>query len=366
MAEPKKPRKKKRRMRLPNGLGSVHKLTDKPRRKPWRARVPSHVVCNPETGRATQKYITIGYYETEADAIEALMDYRKNPYTLEASTATFADVFQMWSAKKYPEISASGTKVYNAAFKNSAPLHNMKIRDIRASDMEAIMLSTKLGRQSQSVMKTMWNQVFRYAMEHDLIQKNYSEFVSTRDKDTGTTRSAISPEERAKIWQSIESGDQGAEIAAIYIYTGMRATELLEVKKADVDIEHRIIVGGLKTEAGKDRRIPIHGYILPFVERLMATEGEYLVMRYDRGKPQKFSYDRFRAYYWDPLMERLGLDYTCHYTRHTCATIMREANIQDDIRKLILGHKSSDITDRYTHYSDDMLLSAMDSIPEKA
>ena len=35
---------------------------------------------------------------------------------------------------------------------------------------------------------------------------------------------------------------------------------------------------------------------------------------------------------------------------------------EEDIRKLILGHKSDDITDRYTHHSDAMLLEAMDSI----
>lgn len=364
-AEQPKKKRRKRRMRLPNGLGSVHKIGDsKNRRKPWRARVPSHVELDMETGKAKQKYITIGYYETEADAIAALFDYRKDPYTLEAATCTFAEVFEMWKEKKYKDISKSGQNGYNSAYKNSAPLHNMKMRDIRASHMENIMQTIPGKYQVQTRLKTFWGQMFKYAMEHDIIQKNYSDFVKTRDKDEGTKRSDIPAEDREKIWKAIDAGDRDAEIAMIYIYTGMRASELLEVKKENVDLKNRIMVGGLKTEAGHDRRIPLHKAIMPFMERLMETPGENLIMRYDRGKVEKMPYSRFSRYNWDPLMERLGMnEYTPHYARHTCATMMREAKVPDDLRKLILGHKNDDITDRYTHHPDSMLIEAIDMVP---
>lgn len=55
--------------------------------------------------------------------------------------------------------------------------------------------------------------------------------------------------------------------------------------------------------------------------------------------------------------------YTPHYARHTCATMMREANIPDDLRKAILGHANGDITARYTHLSDAMLLETIDRLP---
>lgn len=364
LEEPKK-RKPKKRMRLPPGLGSVHLINDgKRRRKPYRARVKSHVDFDKDTGKATQKYITIGYFENEIDAIEALMNYRKNPYTLEAATCTFSDVFQMWKAKKYPEISASGQHGYDAAFKNSTPLHKLKMRDIRAFHMEDIIEKTPFGHQSQVKMKTLWGQMFKYAMEHDIIQKNYADFVKVRDDTPVTNKTAIPPEDREKIWKAIDRGDHDAEIAMIYIYTGMRASELLEIKKTDVDLKSRIMVGGLKTAAGKDRRIPIHKAILPYIERLIQTQGEYLIMRYDKAAPQKMTYARFNTYHWLPLMERLELKgYTPHYGRHTCATMLREAGVEEDLRKLILGHANGDITDRYTHHPDHMLLEAIDKVP---
>lgn len=365
MQAPKTQKKKKKRMRLPPGLGSVHMIGDgKNRRKPWRARVKADVEFNLATGKATQKYITIGYYETEIEAIEALMEYRKDPYTLEASVCTFEEVFQMWKAKKYPDVSYSGQRGYDAAFKNSAQLHQLKMREIRSSHMDAIMQATEFGHQSQVKMKSLWGQLFKYAMEHDIIQKNYADFVKVRDETPTTNKTAMPKEDRDKIWSAADAGDHNAEIAMIYLYTGMRASELLEIKKADVDLDARIMVGGLKTDAGKNRRIPIHNSILPFVQRLMQTDGEYLVMRYDDGKAKKMTYYQLTRSVWDPVMEKLGLKgYTPHYGRHTCATMLREANIEEDIRKLILGHASGDITDRYTHHPDYMLVEAIDKIP---
>jgi integrase len=42
--------------------------------------------------------------------------------------------------------------------------------------------------------------------------------------------------------------------------------------------------------------------------------------------------------------------------------MMREAGIEEDLRKLILGHKNDDITDRYTHHPDEMILEAIDKL----
>ena len=169
------------------------------------------------------------------------------------------------------------------------------------------------------------------------------------------------------IWQAIAAGNRDAEIAMIYLYTGMRPSELLEVKKENVDLAARIMIGGMKTDAGKDRHVPLHKDILPFVERLMQLPGENLVMRYDKGEPEPMPYARFNTRHWTPLMRELGMEqYTPHYARHTCATMLREAGVADDLRKLILGHSSGDITDRYTHVTDAMLVEAIDQIPRRS
>lgn len=62
--------------RLPKGFGSVYKLSGS-RRKPYRA-------CKLVDG----KYITIGYYESSAAAVQALTEYNKNPYDLTSKDVT--------------------------------------------------------------------------------------------------------------------------------------------------------------------------------------------------------------------------------------------------------------------------------------
>ena len=357
-------KKSKKRMRLPNGIGSVHLIGDsKRRRKPWRARVPSHIEFNEDTGKATQKYITLGYYETETEAIEALFDYRKNPYTIEASAATFNDIFEMWKVKKFPELSKSSTQVYLAAYKNSLSLHNMKMRDIRTLHLEKAMNDVKGGYQTQVAMKNLWGQLFKYAMEHDIVEKNYNDFVKTKDKAEGTKRTAIPAEDIEKIWKAIDEGDEDAEIVMMYIYTGFRASELLEIKKENIDLEKRIMIGGKKTAAGKDRRVPIHKCILPFIEKRMQGEGEYLITGQGKSKNKPIGRHAFTYNHWNKLMERIGLkDITAHYARHTFATMLRVAGVEEDIRKLILGHSTQDVTDRYTHHPDEMLTEAIDKV----
>lgn len=355
--------KKKKRMRLPNGIGSVHMINDgKRRRNPWRARVPSHIEFNAETGKASQKYINIGYFATETEAIEALFEFRKNPYTIDAAVSTFADVYEMWSAKKFPSVSKIAQYGYTASFRHSEPLHNLKMRDIRAKEMEAIMQHLKGGYQLQNKLKTFWGQMFKYAMEHDIVQKDYSAFVKIRDKAPETSRTDMAKEDIQLLWDKADNGNDIAEIALIYIYTGLRATELLEATKNNVFLDKRILIAGKKTEAGKDRRIPIHRDIFPFIEKRMKEDGERLITFAKSGKRKTYTYSNFNVNYWIPLMESINANYTIHYARHTFATMMREAGIEEDIRKLILGHKSADVTDRYTHYSDDMLLAAIDKL----
>lgn len=83
-------------MKLPNGFGSVHKLPGN-RRNPWRARKTNGWDVNPETGACKQQYVTIGYYPTQKEALQALAKYNANPYDLSASTITFEEVYAKWS-----------------------------------------------------------------------------------------------------------------------------------------------------------------------------------------------------------------------------------------------------------------------------
>ena len=83
------------------------------------------------------------------------------------------------------------------------------------------------------------------------------------------------------------------------------------------------MTGGEKTDAGRNRTIPIRDEIIPYIVQFLNEPGEYLVSS-PRGK--KTNPDNWRGRNFYSLLERLGFDFkdeqgrnviTPHRARHT-------------------------------------------------
>src|SRR5690606_3814789 len=70
-----------------------------------------------------------------------------------------------------------------------------------------------------------------------------------------------------------------------------------------VDLREWTITGGLKTDAGRDRVVPIHPKIQPYIQHWMAASGPRLIHR--DGRPIAVNYYRRELYY--PALERAGI-----------------------------------------------------------
>jgi integrase len=75
-----------------------------------------------------------------------------------------------------------------------------------------------------------------------------------------------------------------ADTVLIMIYSGLRVGELFDIKDANIGFENDIMVGGSKTDAGKDRVIPIHPRIMPYIKKRVETNHEYLVTNFNGSK----------------------------------------------------------------------------------
>lgn len=345
-------------MRNPNGFGGVCKLAGK-RRKPFYARVTDHWEIDEETGELKQIYRPIGSFETQTKALIALSDYNKNPNTLEASTVTFAEIYERWSKRKYnkPKTSSASIKSYTAAYKEAKSLHDMKFADIKKDHMQAVIDNCENGFESQTNVKLLFHQLFRYALENDIITKDYSVFVEIDVEKKESTRSIFTEKERGLLWANAEK--EYVDTVLIMIYTGLRPSEMLDLKTADIDIEQRIMRGGLKSDAGKNRVIPINKKILPFIKKHKAEGHEYLINFKNRQMQYKYYYDKK----WKPLMTQLQMEHKPHECRHTFATMMDKAKADKLCIKRIMGHAVADITDRiYTHKDIEDLKEAIDLI----
>ncbi len=70
---------------------------------PWRAVVTLGWAFNEEKGRLVQNRVTVGYFHTKDEAIQALANYNANPYNIQTNSITFEEVYELWSREYFPD-----------------------------------------------------------------------------------------------------------------------------------------------------------------------------------------------------------------------------------------------------------------------
>lgn len=338
--------------RLPKGYGSVYKLSGN-RRKPYTARIQDGY--NPATGMPKYKYL--GYYETNAEALQALADYHASPYSLDMIYYTVADIWEIFQSRRFEKISKNGRDVYIAAYKHLNPLHNKPIRDIKPFEMQQLIDSINRKWQTKSHVQSLLKQLFDIAVELDIVKKNYAQFVHIGNKEASSLHTAFTSEEISRLFSAVFT-EPLADTALIMIYSGLRPSELLNIKTENVNLAERYMVGGMKTKAGRDRIIPLNDKVFPFVRKRMEAGAAYLVE--DGAKP--IAYAQY-AKQFKAMMQRLEMEHLPHDCRHTFASLADTAGMNKTAIKRIMGHSSGDITEKvYTHKEAAELLANVNMI----
>ena len=343
-------------MRLPNGYGSVYKLSGN-RRRPWIARVTTG--WSPE---GKQLYYTVGYYRSRSEALEALAEYHKNPIG-DLRDTTLGEIYERWYNSKVDSIAKSQMDAYRAVWKRVSRLAKEPIRNIRTSHLQEIiddMRREGLSRSTLEKAKTMLGQLFELAVADDIVRHNYARAIKLPPARK-PKRPTFTDMEIRKIEALAHEGDIWAGTIMMLLYTGMRIGELVALTRFSVDINEWLITGGIKTDAGRDRVVPVHPKIRPFVRYWHDTRGPRLVHR--DGKP--ISTDYYRKHIFYPTLQRAGIErhITPHATRHTFATLLDRAKVNTKHIQELIGHSDYAITANiYTHPRIDELRKAIESI----
>jgi integrase len=192
-------------------------------------------------------------------------------------------------------------------------------------------------------------------VNNDIVSKNYVKSVQIGEK-IEKTGSIFTDDEIRILWQNAEL--EYVQDVLIMIYTGMRIGEAIAITSKTVNLEERYMIGGSKTEAGRDRVIPIHKAILPIVTERM-ERGKYLLYKQDGGCP---SYSAMK-HRFETLMAKLNMDHRWHDTRKTAVSIMHSAKIPMEIIRMIVGHSGKGVTETvYLYKEPHELVEAIDLI----
>lgn len=352
-------------MKLPNGTGNVSKLPGK-RRNPWRARKTKGWQIDATTGKAKQIFMTIGYFPSKREAIEALYEYNRNPYDIETDSITFTEVYEKWSEVHFQTIVPSAVRTWKSAYKYCEPLYNMRMKDIRAMHLEECIRHADVGATTKQRMKSLFNMMYKYALKSDIVDKNYAAMCDSIKR--GKPQIERIPFSAKEIKDLIDNLNfPFVDMVLIGIYTGFRPQELSLLKVPDTNLENCTLKGGLKTDAGRNRIVPIHPAILPLIQNRMdhakQINSEFLFNDEHGQQGTHMTYDKYRGR-WKKVMDYLKMSHRPHDTRHTFITIAKEANMNEYILKLIVGHEISDVTERvYTHRTIEQLHKEINKLP---
>lgn len=347
-------------MRLPNGYGTVYKLTGN-RRRPFVAKKLTGYEI--KDGKTKRTYSTIGYFPSRSEALQALADFNGNPYDLSMRELTFSQAYEMWKKDAFDENTNKSTvKNYTAAYKRCTALYSMKMSKIRTYHLQDVLNSySNMSYESVQRIRVLFNKIYKFCIAQDILKFNYAENLSVNVSSVSKERKAFSTEEIQMLWKHSEN--DYVKLVLMLIYSGVRINELLDLKKEDVHIDEQIFyVRQSKTAAGV-RKVPIADKVLPFWKLFLdKSKCSYAVANINGDH---LTYDNFKRRYWYPLKEQLNFDHTIHETRHTCISQLTMKNANPTIIKHIVGHKSiMNLTEAvYTHIENKELIETINLIP---
>ena len=380
VSQPAPKRKPKRHRKLPNGSGSIKHLSGK-RSKPWAAYPPvTKFTLNgsPILGSA------IGYFKTYDEAYQALMVYNSASDDIKESTVsfsdlcaamlsnrnismspehtniTFAELYDQYFENKYEKskkkLSAASRNSTKAAFNNCRQLHDKKFVYLRKSDLQDVVDTCPLKHSSLELIVSLFKGMYAYALQNDIIEKDYSQFVTINIPDDDESGVPFSSDAINVLWKHSDQKNVGMILLMIYTRFRIAAFQTMKYNEAE-----QYFQGGVKTAAGKARIVPLHPAIQRFAKEFAET---YC------SDTNTFSSKSFRSIFYTTLdllglsMSDAGTKHTPHDCRHTFSWLCDKYKVDELSKHLLMGHSLGNDVEKsvYGHRTLDELRAEIEKI----
>ncbi|QHE95765.1 site-specific integrase [Pseudomonas cannabina pv. alisalensis] len=252
--------------------------------------------------------------------------------------------------------------------------------DWRRSELE------RISKRSWNTYSGHLRTVYRYAMEHGLVDLKVNPLKETRvipakrPKKTVNTDAIV----RARNWLNILVQEERATgnrteitpawfwlaVFEMFYYTGIRLNALICLRYADIDLGQRLIrVRGETEKTHREFMIPIPDGLMPHLELLMDIAHR---VGFDPAD-QIFNVNRFSGHYSRPQMNADQVEamykkltamtdvrMTPHRFRHTIASeMMRQPERNIHITKNLLNHSNIATTMEYIEPDYDVMREVM-------
>lgn len=204
-------------------------------------------------------------------------------------------------------------------------------------------------------IKSLFNLMFDYALEYEIVQTNFARTFDIskdilKEKEEGKREYIpFTEKELQTLWDNVDKV-KFVDWVLIQTYMGWRPKELATLRLDEVDLEKWYAQAGMKTDAGKQRIVPIHTRIRSLVKQnydYAVSIGSPFLFN-DKSQTHtgswKVTYDKY-ANRFDKVIEALELNpnHRPHDPRKTFITRAKRAGMDEYALKEMVGHSIADI-----------------------
>ena len=256
------------------------------------------------------------------------------------------------------KLSSRSVEQYNLVLKNLLYFCKLPVKDITTRHLRAYMfkafknqrtgeaLSPYTANQRRSIIRSF----FSWCYKNGFIESDPAAILSNERTNGIEPRAAFTEEEIVKIKYACANTRERA-IVELLLSTGVRAEELVDIKRSDINMQDRSI--RILGKGNKLRTVYFNASTKIALEKYWATlpaESEYAIARFRRPYT-KISRNSLHEVV-KAIADRAGVEKAMpHRFRHTFATRLEERGCPIEVIKDLLGHSEISTTMRYAHVS---------------
>lgn len=287
-----------------------------------------------------------------------------------ADRITIKEVYEQFMIVYKTETADATYKRVRGLYENyiDSKLGNKKLKDVTVTDVQNIILEVSETMASRSVnyVRSVIQLIFNYAKKHDLYPYDSPTAKVKIKQEDNKRRRFLTKDEAKRLLEDLKKRSIDVhDEALLSIYSGMRAGEIFNLQWERVlwHIDRIFIV---KTKNGEDRMEPMHPLVKEMLKRrYLDSQTGYVFKSRNGGKIKEVS-DTFER-----AVKALGFNngviddrekIVFHSLRHTYASWLVMKGVDLYTTQKLMGHKSTQTTQRYAHLAPGYLEKAVNSL----
>ena len=260
-------------------------------------------------------------------------------------------------------MSENSVTAYISDIESFAKFYEKNVSDTKSEDIVAFMsFMRKKGLSLETILRRLsgLSQYFDFLILEKKILTNPVEFIS-KPKTWNKLPSFLEFDEIDKLlhYNNLSHIDERDSLIIETLYaTGVRVSELINIKVQDIDFRRGIIK--VTGKGSKQRIAALYETIREKLEKYLLIRQEYFVKDTDQGCLflNRYGYKLTRQHIWAVIKKRckeagINKNISPHTMRHSFATHLLSGGADLRALQIFLGHANISTTEIYTHVTDD-------------